>query len=106
MMSDATCRTAPKPKVLVLGGCGYIGRNLVQHLVENELASFVRVVDKVLPIMAYFHPSIESLFENPRVQFIQGDLTKYDCSTCPVVQDHLNSCCLPVMYNVIAVSAT
>jgi len=36
-----------KPNVLVLGGVGFIGRNLVQFLVENEVAKKIRIVDKV-----------------------------------------------------------
>ncbi len=64
------------PKVLILGGCGYIGRNLVVHLVTHNLASLVRVADKVLPVMAYFHPEIEAVFQNPIVQTVQADLTQ------------------------------
>lgn len=30
-------------------GVGFIGRNLVQYLVENQLASKIRVADKVPP---------------------------------------------------------
>lgn len=35
-----------KPRVLVLGGVGFIGRNLVKYLVENDLCSYIRVCDK------------------------------------------------------------
>lgn len=38
-----------KPNVLVLGGLGFIGRNLVEYLVDNNLAGKVRVADKGLP---------------------------------------------------------
>jgi len=41
-----------KPRVVVLGGCGFVGRNLVQFLVEKDLVSKVRVVDKVMPALA------------------------------------------------------
>jgi len=34
---------ATKPRFLILGGVGFIGRNLVQHLVDNDLASKVRI---------------------------------------------------------------
>ncbi|CAJ0642527.1 10931_t:CDS:1, partial [Entrophospora sp. SA101] len=37
-----------KPSILVLGGLGFIGRNFITYLVENELASEIKVVDKVL----------------------------------------------------------
>lgn len=36
-----------KPAVLILGGVGFIGRNLTQFIVEHDLAREVRIVDKV-----------------------------------------------------------
>lgn len=73
----AVCYMEPqRPSVLILGGCGYIGRNLVQYLLENDLAGFIRVADKILPAMAYLHPDIEPLFESSSVQVVQCDLTK------------------------------
>ena len=63
---------ASKPRFLVLGGVGFIGRNLVQHLVENDLASKIRVVDKVLPPTAFLSPSQKAAFE--KVEFKQGNL--------------------------------
>lgn len=61
--------------VLVLGGVGFIGRNLVKYLVDNKLASKIRVVDKVLPATAYFNKAIQEAFENPIVEFKQGNLS-------------------------------
>ncbi|KAA0162310.1 hypothetical protein FNF27_03171 [Cafeteria roenbergensis] len=46
MAAAAGASSAEKPSVLVLGGMGMIGRNLVKYLVDNKLAGFVRVVDK------------------------------------------------------------
>jgi len=46
MAASASASAADKPSVLVLGGMGMIGRNLVKYLVQNGLASSVRVVDK------------------------------------------------------------
>jgi len=40
---------ASKPNVLVLGGLGFIGRNFVEYLVNNNLAGKIRVADKGLP---------------------------------------------------------
>jgi nucleoside-diphosphate-sugar epimerase len=39
--------------VLVLGGVGMIGRNLVQHLVATAACSHIRVADKRMPFMAF-----------------------------------------------------
>jgi len=41
-----------KPRVIVLGGCGFVGRNLVQYLVERDLVSKIRVADKAIPALA------------------------------------------------------
>ena len=65
-----------KPRVLVLGGVGMIGRQLLRFLIENELCSSIRVADKVMPVMGYLHPSLEALYEHPIVEYVQTDLTK------------------------------
>lgn len=66
---------AAKPKVLVLGGVGFIGRNLVTHIVQNNLASFVRVADKVLPATAFLGAGHAAAFENPIVEYKQCNLS-------------------------------
>ncbi|EGG20339.1 NAD-dependent epimerase/dehydratase family protein [Cavenderia fasciculata] len=64
-----------KPNVLVLGGVGFIGRNLVQFLVEKQLANRIRVVDKVLPATAFFGKKHQEAFANPQVEYVQGNLS-------------------------------
>ena len=64
--------TMTKPTALILGGCGFIGRNLVQYLVELQVCSKIRVVDKVLPATAYLTESQRVAFE--QVEFKQGNL--------------------------------
>ncbi|KAF9897273.1 hypothetical protein BX616_005888, partial [Lobosporangium transversale] len=64
---------SPQPTVLVLGGVGFIGRNFVAYLVENNLASEIRVIDKVLPQTAYLNKRIQAAFE--KVEFMQGNLS-------------------------------
>jgi nucleoside-diphosphate-sugar epimerase len=64
-----------KPNVLVLGGVGFIGRNLVKYLVDNNLAAKIRVVDKVLPAIAFLGEEHQAAFNNPIVEFMQGSLT-------------------------------
>ncbi|KAJ3310706.1 hypothetical protein HDU76_003310 [Blyttiomyces sp. JEL0837] len=63
-----------KPKVLVLGGVGFIGRNFVTYLVDNDLASKIRVSDKALPATAYLSPTHKKAFDDPRVEFKQANL--------------------------------
>ncbi|KAJ3038679.1 hypothetical protein HDV00_000428 [Rhizophlyctis rosea] len=60
--------------VLVLGGVGFIGRNFVAYLVENNLASDIRVVDKALPATAYLSDAHKKIFEDKRVDFRQANL--------------------------------
>lgn len=62
-------------KVLILGGIGFIGRNLVKHIVDNNLASFVRVADKVLPSTAFLNAEHQKAFDDARVEYKQSNLT-------------------------------
>ncbi|KAJ3211046.1 hypothetical protein HDU67_004808 [Dinochytrium kinnereticum] len=62
------------PSVLVLGGVGFIGRNFVAYLVENNLAGKIRVADKALPATSYLSPLHKKAFEDPRVEFKQANL--------------------------------
>ncbi|EGC36085.1 hypothetical protein DICPUDRAFT_97694 [Dictyostelium purpureum] len=64
-----------KPNVLILGGVGFIGRNLVQYLVEQGNCAKIRVVDKVLPATAFLGKKHQEAFNNPIVEYMQGNLT-------------------------------
>jgi nucleoside-diphosphate-sugar epimerase len=64
-----------KPKVLILGGVGFVGRNFVKFLVDNDLASYIRVVDKVLPPTAFLGKAHQAAFDKEHVEFMQGNLT-------------------------------
>lgn len=63
-----------KPKVLVLGGCGFIGRHIVAELVEKELAGSVCVVDKVPPQIAWLGPQHQKVFDHHTVSFQSANL--------------------------------
>lgn len=63
-------------RVLVLGGVGFIGRNIVQYLIENNLASKVRVADKVLPALAGLSAAQKAIFEGNKVEFKQANLSR------------------------------
>uniref|UniRef100_A0A182IRA6 NAD-dependent epimerase/dehydratase domain-containing protein n=1 Tax=Anopheles atroparvus TaxID=41427 RepID=A0A182IRA6_ANOAO len=63
-----------KPNVLVLGGCGFIGRHLVDFLVSNDLARRVKVVDKTPPLMAWLNPKHTAAFADDRVEFASANL--------------------------------
>jgi nucleoside-diphosphate-sugar epimerase len=61
-----------KPKVLILGGTGFVGRHLTAYLVANKLCSKVRVVDKVPPTTAWLNAKHKAIFE--QVDFKQANL--------------------------------
>jgi len=66
---------ADKPRVLILGGSGFIGRHLVTHLWENKLASKVCVADKLLYQIAGLSEAEKTIFENKDfLCFKQADL--------------------------------
>lgn len=58
-------------KILVTGGAGFIGSNLVESLLENKQVEFVRVLDN----LATGHKkNIEQFLSNPRFEFMLGDI--------------------------------
>lgn len=65
---------AEKPSVLIIGGLGYIGRFLALHIHKNNLASEVRVVDKVLPQLAWLAPEFDEACAGDK--FMQADASR------------------------------
>lgn len=64
---------------LVLGGCGFIGRNLVKYLLDNNLASCIRVCDKRAPFMSFLSADHKAALLNKEfVEFVQADLSEDD----------------------------
>ncbi|MCU7551281.1 SDR family oxidoreductase [Chitinophagaceae bacterium LB-8] len=64
-------------RILVTGGAGFIGSNLVEYLLGLEEVSFVRVLDNLAT------GSLKNLQEfegNPKFEFMQGDIRDYE--TC------------------------
>jgi len=65
-----------KPNVLILGGLGFIGRNLVQYIVTNNLATKVGVSDKVLPDLAGLSKKQTEIVKSDAVWFKQANLAR------------------------------
>jgi len=65
-----------KPSVLIIGGLGYIGRFLALHIHKNNLASDVRLVDKVLPQLAWLAPEFSEACSQDK--FMQADASRTD----------------------------
>lgn len=64
----------PPPSIPTLG-CGFVGRHLVDHLVSNDLAAYIRVVDKTPPQMAWMNRRHTDLFTSkPNVHFVSANL--------------------------------
>jgi nucleoside-diphosphate-sugar epimerase len=64
---------------LILGGCGFVGRNLVKYLLDNSLASAIRVADKRAPFMAFLSADHKAAFANKDVvEFMQVDVSEDD----------------------------
>lgn len=62
-------------KILITGGAGFIGSNLVESLLQNEKISLVRVLDN----FATGHKkNIEEFFSNPKFELIEGDIRNID----------------------------
>ncbi|XP_074096679.1 uncharacterized protein LOC141525885 [Cotesia typhae] len=70
----ATPTNNRKPGVIILGGCGFIGRNLAAYLVKKELVSYIRIVDKVPPQTAWLNKKHQLIFENPIIEFKSANL--------------------------------
>ncbi len=59
------------PKVLITGGAGFIGSNLVSAFLDNQKFTLVRVLDN----LSTGHLSnISEFIRNPKFEFIEGDI--------------------------------
>ena len=59
---------------LILGGCGFIGRNLVEHLKNTGAAKKIRVADKLMPALAGLSKAQAEIFESDLVDYKQANL--------------------------------
>jgi nucleoside-diphosphate-sugar epimerase len=59
----------------VLGGTGFIGRNLVKLLLDSGQCSYIRSIDKVFPQTAFLSTAHAAVYDSPNCQFMQGNLS-------------------------------
>lgn len=64
-------------KILVTGGAGFIGSNLVEFLLKDERVSLVRILDD---LSSGYYENIKEFENHPKFEFIKGDICDY--TTC------------------------
>ena len=67
-----------KPSVLILGGCGFVGRSVGMHLVEEGLAGKVCLADKLAPILFKLTAKEQELFG--KMEFRCGNLSNAEAA--------------------------
>lgn len=72
--------------ILVTGGAGFIGSNLVKALVQNEMVGLVRVLDN---LSTGSKDNLATVINNSKVEFIEGDIRDYD--TCLKACDNIQA---------------
>ncbi len=66
-----------KTNLLITGGAGFIGSNLVEHFLEDNRINLVRVLDD---LSNGYYENIQEYENHPRFEFVEGDITNYN--TC------------------------
>ena len=66
-----------KINLLITGGAGFIGSNLVEHFLQDERIGLLRVLDN---LSNGYVENIQEFFDHPRFEFIEGDIRNYE--TC------------------------
>lgn len=61
-------------KILITGGAGFIGSNLVESFVELDTISRIRILDN---LSTGDFKNIEHLLDNKKIEFIEGDIRDY-----------------------------
>src|SRR5437773_321084 len=61
-------------RILVTGGAGFIGSNLVESLLDHPIVQHVRVLDN---FATGSKNNIEEFFSHPKFEFAEGDIRDY-----------------------------
>ena len=72
-------------KILVTGGAGFIGSNIVEALINDDRVDLVRVIDD---LSTGFYKNIAQFESNSKFEFFQADITDYE--NCLKATDGIN----------------
>lgn len=81
--------TIHKMHILVTGGCGFIGSNLVEYFLENNLFSEITILDNLST--GKIENISELLKNNKNLHFIEGDIN--NLNTCKEAVKNINVIC-------------
>jgi UDP-N-acetylglucosamine 4-epimerase len=62
-------------RILVTGGAGFIGSNLVEHLLQSPRVTSVRVLDN---LATGLFKNIENFLTHPKLEFLEGDIRSFE----------------------------
>jgi hypothetical protein len=71
---NVSCMSEDKPRVLILGGLGFLGRNLVKYLVDKNCCSLIRVADKTPRSAAHLGKIHSDAFNRSFVKYKNANL--------------------------------
>ena len=63
--------------LLITGGAGFIGSNLVEHFLQDERVKLVRILDD---LSNGYYENIKEFESHPKFEFVEGDISNYQ--TC------------------------
>lgn len=75
-------------KILLTGGAGFIGSNLLTAFLEDERFSAVRVLDN---FCTGYRQNIQKHYNHPKFELIEGDIT--DFATCQIAMKDMQFVC-------------
>ena len=67
----------PKTNILITGGAGFIGSNLVKYFLDDERTGLIRVLDN---LSNGYYENIKPFISHSKFEFIEGDIRDYE--TC------------------------